>query len=124
VQNPNLVFVNGRFLVAWERYGVNGPESSIYGALVDEAGNVISAERRFTSGATFARSYSLLSLGDRALWSWADDHDGNYELYWQMLDSNLQVLIPRTRLTTTPWTRSIRPRRSPQRRLGSCTMTG
>jgi hypothetical protein len=101
VQNPGLVSVNGRFLIAWERYD-KGPEASIYGALVDESGNVIVPEQPITSGATFARSFSLLSLGERALMVWADDHDGNYELYWQMLDSNLQVLIPRTRLTTTP----------------------
>jgi hypothetical protein len=101
VQNPSLVFINGRFLVAWERYG-EGPEPSIYGALVDESGSVLAPERPITSGANFARSYSLLSLGERALMVWADDHDGNYELYWQILDSNLNVVIPRTRLTTTP----------------------
>ena len=101
VQNPNLIFVNGRFLLAWERYGVNGPESSIYGAVIDETGTVIAPEQPLTSGANFARSLALLSLGERALMVWADDHDGNFELYWQILDSNLKVLVPRTRLTFT-----------------------
>ena len=32
---------------------------------------------------------------------WADDHDGNYALYLQILDANLNVLSPRTRLTFT-----------------------
>jgi Putative metal-binding motif len=102
VQNPNLVYINGRFLVAWERYGLNGPEPTIYGALVDESGTVLAPEQPITSGATFARTFALLSLGERALMVWADDHDGNYELYWQILDSNLNVVVPRTRLTTTP----------------------
>jgi Putative metal-binding motif len=102
VQNPGLVYVDGHFLVAWERYGVNGPESSIYGALVDESGKVLAPEQPLTSGANFARSFALLSLGKRALMIWADDHDGNYELYWQILDSNLQVVVPRSRLTNTP----------------------
>jgi hypothetical protein len=70
--------------------------------LVDETGKVLAPEQPLTQGATFARSFSLLSLGDRVLMVWADDHDGNYELYWQMLDSNLNVVIPRTRLTFTP----------------------
>jgi hypothetical protein len=102
VQNPSLAYANGHFLLAWERYGVNGPESAIYGALVDETGNVLAPEQPLTSGATFARSFALLSLGERVLMVWADDHDGNYELYWQMLDSNLQVTVPRQRLTHTP----------------------
>jgi hypothetical protein len=102
VQNPTVVYANGRFLVAWERYGSNGPESSIFGALLDETGKVLTPERPITTGANFARSFSLLSLGERTLMVWADDHDGNYELYWQILDSNLGVVIPRTRLTFTP----------------------
>ncbi|HTA88161.1 MAG TPA: putative metal-binding motif-containing protein [Polyangiaceae bacterium] len=101
VQNPNLVYVGGHFLVAWERYN-DGSGPSIYGALVDESGTVLVPERAITSGADFARSFALLSLGERVILVWADDHDGNYELYWQMLDSNLQVVMPRTRLTTTP----------------------
>jgi len=33
---------------------------------------------------------------------WVDDHDGNFELYRQILDPSLNVLSPRTRLTFTP----------------------
>ena len=62
---------------------------------------MLSAERAVTSGASFARSFSALSLGDRVILVWADDHDGNYQLYLQILDANLNVLSPRTRLTFT-----------------------
>ena len=101
VEDANLVYVAGRFVVAWQRHGANyGP--SIYAAIVDENGTVLATEQPVTSGATFARSFSLISLGDRVLLVWADDHDGNYELYQQILDPNLKVLSPRTRLTFTP----------------------
>jgi hypothetical protein len=99
VQNTNLVYVGGRYAAFWERHGASyGP--SIYGALVDEAGTVLQPERAVTTGATFARSFSAVSLGDRVILVWADDHDGsNYELYLQILDPDLNVLIPRTRIS-------------------------
>jgi len=102
VQDPSIAYVNGNYVVAWARYGENGPEPSIFGAVINESGKLLTPEQPITSGANFARSFALLSLGERMLLVWADDHDGNYELYWQMLDQNLQVLTPRTRLTNTP----------------------
>jgi putative metal-binding protein len=101
VQSPSLVYVGGHFAVFWETYGSNhGP--SIYGAVVDERGSVLRPQRAVTSGASHARSFSALSLGDRVLLVWADDLDGNYELYLQVMDADLNVLSPRTRLTYTP----------------------
>jgi len=98
VQNPNMVYVAGRFALFWEQHGKTWG-SSIFGSVVDELGNVLEPVRPVTSGANFARSFSALSLGDRIILVWADDHDGNYELYLQILDANLNVLSPRTRLT-------------------------
>jgi hypothetical protein len=101
VQDADLVHVSGRFVVAWQQHANNyGP--SIHAAVVDESGGVIVAERAVTLGASFARTFSLVSLGDRLVLVWVDDHDGNYELYQQILDKNLDVLSPRTRLTFTP----------------------
>jgi len=98
VQNPALVYVGGHFAAFWERHGDNyGP--SIFGAVIDEAGTLLVPERAVTTGANFARSFSALSLGDRVILVWADDHDGNYDLYLQILDANLNVLFPRTRLS-------------------------
>jgi len=100
VQSPSVVYVGGRFALFWERNGSSyGP--SIFGAVVDENGNVLQAERAVTAGANFARSFSALSLGDRVLLVWADDRDGNYELYLQILDADLNLLTPRTRLSFT-----------------------
>lgn len=101
VQGPSLVYVAGHFAAFWESNGSNhGP--SIYGATVDDSGNVLQAARAVTSGASHARSFSALSLGDRVVLVWADDRDGNYELYEQILDGDLNVLSPRTRLSFTP----------------------
>jgi hypothetical protein len=97
---PSLVYVGGHFAAFWESYDETyGP--SIYGAVVDDGGTVLQPARAVTSGASHARSFSVLSLGDRLILVWADDHDGNYELYLQILDPNLNVLTPRTRLTFT-----------------------
>ena len=100
VHSPSLVYVGGHFAVFWETYGSNhGP--SIYGTVVDDRGNVLREQRAVTSGASHARSFSALSLGDRVVLVWADDHDGNYQLYLQILDADLNVLSPRARLTFT-----------------------
>ncbi|HEY3256505.1 MAG TPA: hypothetical protein VGJ91_21245, partial [Polyangiaceae bacterium] len=101
VQNPSLVEVADRFAAFWESNGDNhGP--SIYGAAVDDRGNILRDARPVTSGASHARSFSVISLGDRLVLVWADDHDGNYELYLEILDKDLNLLTPRTRLTFSP----------------------
>lgn len=100
VHGISLVYVDGHFAAFWDQAGATiGP--AIHGATVDESGRVLTSERAVTGGASFARSFSAVSLGDRVLLVWADDHDGNYELYLEILDGNLNVLSPRTRLSFT-----------------------
>jgi Putative metal-binding motif/Dictyostelium (slime mold) repeat len=100
VLGPSVVHFGGRFLVAWGQLRT-APGPSIFGALVDENGTVLRPAQPLTAGANFARTFALLSLGDRALLVWADDHDGNYELYQEIFDSSLNVVSPRQRLTFT-----------------------
>jgi hypothetical protein len=38
------------------------------------------------------RGHSVLSFGDRLLAVWADDTNGNYDLFWQLFSSNLAPL--------------------------------
>ena len=95
---PTAIWSDDRFLVAWNRRETV-PGDAIWGATISEDGNIIQPERALTFGATFARTQSLLPLGDRALLAWADDRDGNYELYSKMLDLDLQELSPRQRIT-------------------------
>ena len=102
VQTVALVYVGGHFAAFWDRDSGTTIGPSIYGATVDEQGNVLSSARAVTSGANFARGFSAVSLGDRVILVWADDHDGDYDLYLQILDANLNVLNPRTRLSFSP----------------------
>jgi len=98
VQGPSIVYVGGHFAAFWERHGENyGP--SIYGTVVDEGGTLLVPERAVTTGASFARGFSALSLGDRVILVWADNRNGNYEIYLQILDADLNVLSPRTQLS-------------------------
>jgi hypothetical protein len=98
VQEPSVAYVGGRFVVAFQTYDL-GPGDAIEMAVVSEDGIVVKAAAPVTSGANFARTQSLVSLGDRFVLVWADDHDGNYELYSQVMDADLTVLRPRERIT-------------------------
>ncbi len=103
VQSTNLVSLGDRFLVAWDQNtSIAGYGPSIFGAMVDQNGKVLRAAQPLTAGATIARSFSLLSLGNRALLVWSDNHDGNFEIYAETLGQNLEVLTPRVRLSFTP----------------------
>lgn len=96
--DPSIVWLGDRFVVAWEKRDVT-PGDAIWGALVDEDGNVLRPATQLTSGASFARSHAMIPLGDRFLLVWADDHDGNYELYSKMLSNDLEELTARERIT-------------------------
>ncbi len=95
---PRIVSVQGLFLVTWDTYDT-GPGSTIRGALYDASGELVGAANDLTWGATYARSHATLSLGDRVLLAWADDFDGNYELYAKVIGLDLGDLEPRVRLT-------------------------
>jgi len=98
VKGAKVVYVGGHFAAFWVQQPLSYAPS-IYGATVDENGKVLSAARAVTTGAAHARAFSAISLGDRVILVWADDLDGNYELYMQIMDANLTVLSPRTRLS-------------------------
>jgi hypothetical protein len=97
--DPSLVFNGDRYVVAYGKRPGVAPADAIFGAVVSEDGQVLVKEKQLTVSAKFARTQSLLALGDRVLLIWADDHDGNYELYSQMLDNDLNVISPRQRIT-------------------------
>jgi hypothetical protein len=101
VRVPNVTAIGSSLLVTWTLYGT-GPGAVIRGALFDERGRELVSARDLTSGANFAHSHAVLSLGDRALLVWADDADGNYELYAKVLGLDLADIEPRTRLTDDP----------------------
>lgn len=103
VQSPLVQFVGDRFIALWYVYPNNGsPGDAIWAAAFDVNGKLLLAPQPVTSGAKFARFPDALSLGDRLLLVWSDDHDGNFEVYWEVLGPDLSVRESRQRLTFTP----------------------
>lgn len=96
---PSVAWVGDRFVIAWATRD-DLPGDSIWAATVDENGKVLQPEQRVATGADFARSQSIVSLGDRLLLVWAADQGtGNYEIYSKMLSQDLTELTPRARIT-------------------------
>ncbi len=101
VEELGIAAVEGGFVVSWHTASpAIGP--SIMAASFNEDGSVRVGTTPITSGALHARSHSLVSLGDRVVMIWADDLDGYYQLYSQVLDVNLNVLRARERITFAP----------------------
>ncbi len=105
-RSPSVTAFGDSFLVTWDIYidepGNHVPGPAIWGALVNDSGALELGPVPLTSGAQFARSHDVVSLGDRVILAWADDFDGNYEIYAKVLDRNLVELEPRRRLTDDP----------------------
>jgi hypothetical protein len=99
--DPGAVFSGDRFVVVWSRYASASPGDSIWGATLTETGEILESERRVTEGASFARSQSLLALGDRLLLIWAAEAGDNYDLYTKLLKLDLGALTPSVALTRT-----------------------
>ena len=75
--------------------------AAIYAATVDEQGNVLAPARAVSSpGNAHSRSPSMLPLGDRVLFVYADDRVGDgYELYTRTVTTDLDPLTAEVRLT-------------------------
>jgi hypothetical protein len=100
--DARVVWSRDRYVVVWGKYD-GGPGDAIWGAAISEDGEVLVPERRLTYGAPFARSKSLLPLGDRLLLVWAAwSPENNYELYSKMLSLDLEEQTPRQRITNDP----------------------
>jgi len=96
--DPVIIWNKDRYIIAYSKRP-SVPGDAIWGAVVTEDGTVVMTDKKLTTGASFARTQWLLPLGDRFLLLWADDHDGNYELYSQMMSNDLQIVTPRKRVT-------------------------
>ena len=85
------VFADGRYLIFWSEYN-RGPGESIWGAVVSSDGELLQGARPLTAGGGFARSHSVLPLGDRVLLAWANNWGASYDLYVQTFSLELQPL--------------------------------
>ncbi len=75
--------------------------SAIYGAILDQNGNVLRAPQSMTAGAFHARGNATYSYGDRFVMVWADDRFGPYQLFARTFDKKLAPLSDMLRLTNT-----------------------
>ncbi|MDI3289084.1 putative metal-binding motif-containing protein [Polyangium sp. 15x6] len=97
---PTVVWNQDRYVVAW--FDKTANPKAIYGAVVDEDGNILVEPKALTNPGSFRSRYpSLKALGDRVLLVYADDRDQNdgYELYALMLDQSLNPSGPEQRVT-------------------------
>jgi hypothetical protein len=99
---PHVTGLRDKFVLTWSTSTIDGPGESIMAAIVDDYGNLLVGPVPVTSGGKFARTHTTVSLGDRFVLIWADYLTGNYELYGEVLGSNLEVIEPRTQLTFDP----------------------
>jgi hypothetical protein len=91
-----------RFVIAWDTEDSTfGP--TIRGATVSRDGTILTPARDITAKASFARSQSLLSLGDRLLLFWAEISDTpRYSIYTKTITPDLTELTPKERITSSP----------------------
>jgi hypothetical protein len=96
VQAPRIAFANGVFVVVWGEY-TSGPGNTIQGAVVNEQSGVQVSARAVTStvqlgtSVRFAADPAVVSLGDRVMLVWAADLNGHYDLYQQVLSTDLST---------------------------------
>jgi hypothetical protein len=100
---PRVVALRDKYLVTWHvDKRQDGPRSAIFAAILDERGNVLHGPTAITPFGARARDAGTVSFGDRALLGWADDVEGSYEIYAQVIDENLSVIEEPIQLTDTP----------------------
>lgn len=100
---PDVIWNGDRYLVTW--FFRTGNQKAVFGATFDEAGNPITPPTAISNPGPFRSRYpTVLALGDRSLFIYSDDRDGNdgYELYSRMVDRQLVPLGAEQRLTNAP----------------------
>lgn len=89
----SVIPLGEQYVVAWDEY-LKVPGDAIWGAIVDPSGATVHEPVRLTETAAFARTHSILNLGDRLLLFWAQADTGRYAIYTRTLNLDLS---PRTK---------------------------
>jgi len=106
--SPQIAWNEDRYVVTWyHRTASAGAERAIYATSIDETGKVLTPPTKVSDPGTTHRSRypQVLPLGDRLLFFYADDRDGNqgYELYSRMVSADLSPMGAERRLTNAPF---------------------
>jgi hypothetical protein len=102
---PQIVWNEDHYLVTW--YERNSNFKAVFATTVSEDAQIIVPATPISQppGTARSRDPTVLPLGDRALFVYADNRDdieGRYELYTRMVDNSLLPLTPEQRLTFAP----------------------
>jgi hypothetical protein len=97
-------WVGDRYVIAWSTE-LEQPGNAIWAASVDAAGGLVQSAQPITSGANFARSPSLLSLGDRFALAWTDDRQSlsHYGVRFATYSTNFAALVTVQTLAETAY---------------------
>ena len=90
---PVIAFSRDRYVVVWEKR-TDVPGDAIWGATLSENGEVLEPERRLTTGSRFARSPTVLPLGDRVLLIWSQVSGRPFQAVQQDVIRDLEELSP------------------------------
>lgn len=99
---PSTYWLQDRYVVLWSEYkDQTGPGSNLFAASFSPSAQPIVAPRSIVSGPARRHPPQAVSLGDRLLVVWSELVGDQYDLFWQVLDADLQTLSPPQRITST-----------------------
>lgn len=89
--NYSIAWVKDRFVLTWSTEELE-PGNTIWGATMDDQGRIMKASVPLVQGAQYARSPSIVSLGDRFAMTWADDRNSynHYGVRFAVFSADLE----------------------------------
>lgn len=98
-RDPVVVWADGAFVVVWEQESLAG-DTDIVAVRIPRAPIApIEGPTALAGGDSFARGPSLLSNGDRLVLAFADDRDGDFDLWAAVYDPRLSRITPDVRVS-------------------------
>ncbi|NOR16551.1 T9SS type A sorting domain-containing protein [candidate division WOR-3 bacterium] len=92
---PSITFDGTNYLVVWHDYNTSPPEYQIYGARVDQTGNVLDTTGIAISVVVYWQSYPSIAFDNtNYLIVWEDWRSGSYDIYGARVNQFGNVLDP------------------------------
>ena len=92
---PSITFDGTNYLVVWHDYNTSPPEYQIYGARVDQTGNVLDTTGIAISVVVYWQSYPSIAFDNtNYLIVWEDWRNGSYDIYGTRVNQSGNVLDP------------------------------
>ena len=94
---PSLVWTGSGYGLSW--FDSRDGNNEIYFARLDASGAKIGSDVQVTNDSAYSRYPSLVWTGSEYAISWADNRDGNYEIYFARLDASGAKIGAEVRVT-------------------------